>query len=142
MVGVLRSAGEGASLQPQPGLEHVEKLVARARDAGLPVDLEIEGVATKLPPSIDLTAYRVVQEALTNAIKHSRATRADVRLRYTDTALEVTVSDDGGGNGHATKKGHGLLGMRERVTVYGGELHAGPSPNGGYSLRATLPLER
>jgi signal transduction histidine kinase len=142
MVGILRRAGEAERLEPQPGLQGIEKLAARLRDAGLPVDVRVEGRATRLAPGIDLTAYRVVQEALTNAIKHSHATRADVVVRYTDEELELTVIDDGHGNGDAPGRGHGLVGMQERVSLFGGELEAGPSPSGGYALRAKLPLDR
>ena len=94
----------------------------------------------QLSAGVDLTAYRLVQEGLTNAIKHARAQHAEVIVRYSDVHVELTVSDDGSGDGEGEKGGNGLVGMRERVSVYGGELDAGPRPEGGYRLHATLPL--
>jgi len=140
LVGVLRRPEEGPALAPQPSLEHVEKLVAQARDAGLPVELRVEGDPVQLPAGVDLTAYRLVQEGLTNAIKHARAEHAEVVVRYADAHVELTVSDDGRGDGDGVKGGNGLVGMRERVSVYGGELDAGPRPEGGFRLHATLPV--
>ena len=141
MVGVLRRPEEAPALAPQPSLEHLDRLVEQARDAGLPVELRVEGEAIELPAGVDLTAYRLVQEGLTNAIKHAQASRAEVVVHYSDGQIEVTVSDDGRGVGSgADGGGHGLVGMRERVSVYGGELEAGPKRSGGYRLRATLPL--
>jgi len=140
MVGVLRRPEEGPALAPQPSLEHLERLVEQAGEAGLRVELRVEGDAIKLPAGVDLTAYRLVQEGLTNAIKHARATRADVLVHNGDGQLEVMVSDNGNGVGNGDGGGHGLVGMRERVSVYGGELDAGPQPGGGYRLRARLPL--
>lgn len=141
MVGVLRRPEEAPALAPQPSLEHLDRLIAQARDAGLPVDLEVEGEPVQLPAGLDLTAYRLVQEGLTNALKHARAERAHVLVRYGDRDIEVTVSDDGlGVTDRDGDGGHGLVGMRERVSVYGGELEAGPRPDGGYRLRARLPV--
>jgi signal transduction histidine kinase len=140
LVGVLRRPEEGPALAPQPSLEHVEKLVSQARDAGLPVELRVEGDPVQLPAGVDLTAYRLVQEGLTNAIKHARAENAEVVVRYGDGRVELTVSDDGRGDGDGVKGGNGLVGMRERVSVYGGELDAGPRPEGGFRLHATLPV--
>jgi signal transduction histidine kinase len=140
MVGVLRRPEEAPALAPQPSLEHLGKLVEQAREAGLPVELRVEGDPLPLPAGVDLTAYRLVQEGLTNALKHARAQRAQVVVRYSDGDIEVTVSDDGQGAGSGDGGGHGLVGMRERVAVYGGELEAGPGPEGGYRLRARLPL--
>jgi len=140
MVGVLRRPEEAPALAPQPSLEQLERLVEQARDAGLPVELRIEGAPKQLPTGVDLTAYRLVQEGLTNALKHARAGHAEVLVRYSDGHVELTVSDDGPGGGDGDKGGHGLVGMRERVSVYGGELEAGPRPEGGYRLRATLPI--
>jgi signal transduction histidine kinase len=142
LVGVLRRPEEAPALAPQPSLQHLDRLVEQAREAGLPVDVQIEGEATELPAGLDLTAYRLVQEALTNAIKHAQATRADVIVRYGDGVVELAVTDDGHGSsdGSADSGGHGLVGMRERVAVYGGELEAGPKPGGGFALRARLPL--
>ena len=140
MVGVLRRPEEAPALAPQPSLEQIESLVVHAREAGLHVELRIEGDPVELPAGIDLTAYRLVQEGLTNAIKHARADHAEVVVRYGDDDVEVTVSDDGLGGGGGDSGGHGLVGMRERVSVYGGELEAGPRAEGGFRLRATLPI--
>lgn len=140
MVGVLRRPEEAPALAPQPSLEHLDRLVEQARDSGLPVDLRVEGEAVELPAGVDLTAYRLVQEGLTNALKHAHATRAEVIVNYGDGQIEVMVSDDGRGVGNGDGGGHGLVGMRERVSVYGGELDAGPQPGGGYRLRAKLPV--
>jgi signal transduction histidine kinase len=140
MVGVLRRPEEAPALAPQPSLEQLERLVEHARGAGLTVELRVEGEPVQLPAGVDLTAYRLVQEGLTNALKHARAHRAEVMVRYDDGQVELTVSDDGLGGGGGDKGGHGLVGMRERVSVYGGELEAGPRPEGGYRLRARLPI--
>ena len=141
MVGVLRRPEEAPALAPQPSLEHLDKLVQQVREAGLPVALRIEGEAGQLPAGVDLTAYRLVQEGLTNALKHARAGHAEVVVRYGSDDVEVVVTDDGKGVGAGKGEGgHGLMGIRERVTVYGGELEAGPRPEGGYALRARLPV--
>jgi len=140
MVGVLRRPEEAPALAPQPSLEHLEKLVEQAREAGLPVTLKVEGDAVQLPAGVDLTAYRLVQEGLTNALKHARAKQAEVLVRYVDGQVELSVTDDGSGDGGGDSGGHGLVGMRERVSVYGGELEAGPRPEGGFRLRARLPV--
>jgi signal transduction histidine kinase len=139
---VLRRPEEAPALAPQPSLQYLDRLVEQAREAGLPVEVQIEGKAKELPAGLDLTAYRLVQEALTNAIKHAQATRAEVLVRYEDGAVELEVVDDGRGasDGSSESGGHGLVGMRERVTVYGGELEAGPRPEGGFALRARLPI--
>jgi signal transduction histidine kinase len=142
LVGVLRRPEEAPARAPQPSLAHLDRLVEQARDAGLPVDVRIDGEPSQLPAGIDLTAYRLVQEGLTNAIKHAGATRAEIVVRYGDEDVELLVTDDGRGTSSAGADGggHGLVGMRERVAVYGGELDAGPRPEGGYALRARLPL--
>ena len=142
LVGVLRRPEEAPALAPQPSLQHLDRLVEQAREAGLPVEVQIEGDAKELPAGLDLTAYRLVQEALTNAVKHAQATRAEVLVRYEDGAVELEVVDNGRGasDGSSESGGHGLVGMRERVTVYGGELEAGPRPEGGFALRARLPI--
>ena len=139
MVGVLRHPEEAPALAPQPSLEQIEKLVEHTRDAGLPVELRIEGEPVQLPAGVDLTAYRFVQEGLTNAVKHARADKAEVVVRYDDGHVELTVTDDGCGDGAGQGSGHGLVGMRERISVYGGELEAGPQPDGGFRIRARLP---
>jgi signal transduction histidine kinase len=140
MVGVLRRPEEAPALAPQPSLDYLDRLVEQAREAGLPVELRIEGDPVQLPAGLDLTAYRLVQEGLTNAMKHAHAESTQVLVRYGDKDIEVSVTDDGQGRGDGTSGGHGLVGMRERVSVYGGELEAGPRPGGGYRLRARLPL--
>ena len=140
LVGVLRRPEEAPALAPQPSLGQIERLVEQTRDAGLPVDLRIEGEPVQLPAGLDLTAYRFVQEGLTNTLKHARAQSAEVLVRYEDGGVELTVSDDGEGGGDGGGSGHGLVGIRERVSVYGGELDAGPRPGGGFRLRARLPL--
>jgi signal transduction histidine kinase len=140
VVGVLRRPEEAPALAPQPSLEHLDRLVESAREAGLAVDLHIEGEPVQLAAGLDLTAYRLVQEGLTNALKHARAQQAEVLVRYSDGRVELTVTDDGRGGGDGDKGGHGLVGMRERVSVYGGELEAGPRPEGGYRLSAKLPI--
>jgi signal transduction histidine kinase len=140
MVGVLRRPEEAPALAPQPSLQHLDKLVEHAREAGLPVELRLEGTPEPLPTGVDLTAYRLVQEGLTNALKHAHADRAEVVIRYGDGYVELAVSDDGRGIGGGDGGGHGLVGMRERVSVYGGELEAGPRAEGGYRLRARLPI--
>jgi signal transduction histidine kinase len=141
LVGVLRRPEEAPALAPQPSLQHLDRLVEQAREAGLPVDVQIEGDPTELAAGVDLTAYRLVQEGLTNAMKHAQATHAEVIVRYIGDAVEVVVSDNGRGfsDGKAESGGHGLVGMRERVAVYGGDLQAGPRPEGGYTLHARLP---
>jgi signal transduction histidine kinase len=140
LVGVLRRPEEASALAPQPSLEYLDKLVQQVREAGLPVELRVEGEASKLAPGVDLTAYRVVQEGLTNALKHAQAGRAEVLVRYRGSRVELVVTDDGDGDGAGEGGGHGLVGMRERVAVYGGDLDAGPKPGGGYELRAQLPI--
>jgi signal transduction histidine kinase len=139
LVGVLRRPEEAPALAPQPGLEHVAKLIEQAREAGLSTELRVEGDAVELPAGIDLTAYRLVQEGLTNTLKHAHATRAEVLIRYENGRVELVVRDNGQGSAGGSGGGHGLVGMRERVAVVGGELHAGPRSGGGYELRARLP---
>jgi signal transduction histidine kinase len=140
LVGILRLADDVPDLEPLPGLGQVPKLVAQTRELGLAVDLCVEGEPTPLPPGIDLTAYRLIQEGLTNARKHSNASRTEVRLRYEGNAIEVEVCDDGTGAAAVRDGGHGLIGMRERVSIYGGQFEAGPRAEGGYRLRARLPV--
>jgi signal transduction histidine kinase len=135
---------EGEPLGGVPSLSQVNRLVRRAREAGLTVRLKVEGEAVPLPTGIDLTAYRVVQEALTNTLKHAGEARAEVTVRYEPSEVVVEVEDDGigpGGNGQLPDVGggHGLVGMRERVCVYGGKLQAGRRRGGGFAVRARLP---
>ena len=143
VVGTLRDQEGGPALAPQPSLSRVDALVAHARETGLPVDLEIQGEPVPLPAGLDLTAYRLVQEGLTNAINHAAAAHAEVHIRYDDGHVEIEVSDDGRGTSSDAPSnggGHGLVGMRERVSIYGGELEAGPRAEGGFRLRARLPV--
>ena len=140
LLGVVRA--DGAEYAPQPGLDRLDDLVAQVRAAGLAVAVSVEGARRTLPAGVDLSAYRVVQEALTNTLKHAHATRADVSLRFREDELDVEVRDDGEGrgNGNGDGGGRGLIGMRERVTAYGGKLAAGPAPSGGFSVAARFPL--
>jgi signal transduction histidine kinase len=140
---VLRSDAEpAAELAPQPGIAGIEALVEQVCDAGLPVRLRVDGQPTGLDPGIALTIFRIVQEALTNALKHAGPATAEVRLRFATHALSVEVTDTGRGprpTGGAP--GHGLVGMRERVALYGGVLRTGPRPGGGYRVHAKIPAE-
>ena len=142
MLEMLRDDHEIA-LEPLPGIGQLDALVAAAGEANLPVEVRIDGEPQPLPPGIDLTAYRIVQEALTNAIKHAGPANAHVTVRYRPDALELEVTDDGAGasNGHRNGVGHGLVGMRERTALYGGELHVGPRGDGaGFAVRVRLPV--
>jgi len=139
MLGVVREAGD-ANYAPQPGIERIEELVADVRAAGLDVAVSIEGAPREVPAGIDLSVYRVVQEALTNTLKHARASRADVTLRYGARELGVEVRDDGAGGTNGAGGGHGLTGMRERVAIFGGSLDAGPAKQGGFEVVARFPL--
>ena len=138
MLGLLRGEEGTTEIAPQPGLDDLGPLTDRARQAGLAVELRIEGSRRPVPPGIALTAYRVAQEALTNVLKHAGAARAEVRLRYGGDALELSVADDGR-EPPAGGAGHGLAGMHERVTLFGGELEAGPLASGGFRVRVRLP---
>jgi signal transduction histidine kinase len=142
LLGILRGTEHESRLTPQPGISAIAALIDQVRTAGLPVEIVVEGEPRALPPGIDLAAYRVVQEALTNALKHSEAAQAEVSIHYRDTALELSVTNNGrakrNGNGRV---GHGLIGMRERVALYGGEFSAGPRGEGGFTVRARLPLD-
>jgi signal transduction histidine kinase len=140
LLGMLREADERVALAPQPGLARLTDLADEVGAAGLPVDVRVEGDALELPPGVDVSAYRIVQEALTNALKHAGTARATVVVRYAGDAVELEVADDGAGNGHGGGSGQGLVGLRERVAVYGGVLEAGAQPEGGYRVRARLPL--
>jgi signal transduction histidine kinase len=140
LVGMLRS-DSADPLEPQPGLGDLPTLVARVADAGLPVDLQVEGERRELPVGIELSAYRIVQEALTNALKHAGDATASVHVRYGRDSLELEISDGGGkARESAVSGGHGLVGMRERVALYGGVLHAEPQPSGGFTVRVLLPI--
>jgi signal transduction histidine kinase len=144
LLGVLRgSNGASADRRPQPGIGQLAGLVEELRAAGLEVDARVEGEARPLPPAVDLSAYRIVQEATTNVLKHAHARRVDIRVHYAETMLALDIRDDGAGNGAdpASSAGHGLIGMRERVALFGGELRAGRNPAGGFSVHARLPFE-
>lgn len=157
LLNAMRHDDESLELVPQPGLNDLETLVAHVQAAGLPVRLEVEGEPVTLPPGLDLSAYRIVQEGLTNSLKHSDAKQALVQVRYGPAELELEVRDDGtgGGSGGASSGasgdgsdgdsgrglGHGLVGIRERVKIYGGQMSAGASRAGGYVLRARFPLD-
>jgi signal transduction histidine kinase len=142
LLGAMRRGDDGLELAPQPGLDRLDGLVEEIRRAGLPVELRIEGEPVALPAGIDLSAYRIVQEGLTNALRHAHASRAEVLIRYAADALRIEVSDDGegaaatGGGG----AGHGLVGVRERVKLYGGEMTTSAANGGGFRLRTSLPL--
>jgi len=141
LLGILRAGDEQLAIGPQPGLGSLESLVAQVRASGLPVQLRIEGEPVHLPAGIDLSAYRIVQEALTNVVKHAGNAATEVVIRHADGALELDVIDDSAAvPASMNGSGHGLIGMRERVTLYGGTLEAGPRAGGGYAVRARLPL--
>ena len=150
LLGMLRGDEEQPpSLAPQPGLAEVPSLVEQVGRAGLQVELVVEGTEAALPPGVDLSAYRIVQEALTNAVKHGGSGRARVLVRYGADDLQLQIRDEGGttgGNGSPVEgrpeagPGRGLLGMRERVNLFGGELDAGPGPDGGFTVEARLPI--
>jgi signal transduction histidine kinase len=145
LLGLLHVDDEPAEYAPQPTLARLDALVERARAAGLPVRLEVEDERPELTAGLDLAAYRVLQEALTNVIKHGGCAPTDVRVHYRADAVEVLVSDQGDGAADARvdarAPGHGLVGMRERVRMYGGELHAGPRAGGGFEVAVRLPLK-
>jgi signal transduction histidine kinase len=140
LLGAMRRDGEDIELTPQPGLDNLDALLAEVGRTGLPVRLHIEGESFTLPQAVDLSAYRIVQEGLTNALKHARASRADVIVRYRPDELTIEVRDDGRGGSSGDGLGHGLVGVRERVKIYGGEMSAGPGLDEGFVLRAQLPL--
>lgn len=141
LLGAMRQNGDAPELAPQPGLDSLGSLVSDVERAGLPVTLCVEGEAAPLPRAIDLSAYRIVQEGLTNALKHAQAGHAAVTLRYAPDLLRIEVRDDGaGGDSESNGPGYGLVGVRERVKIYGGTMTAGTAPGGGFVLDATLPL--
>lgn len=153
VVGVLRAPDEadesddGAGLTPQPGLAELGELAEHMRAAGLPTTVTVDGEPGAIPIGVDVTAYRIIQEALTNTIKHAGPSTASVLVRYSSDEIRVTISDDGNGMAVALEthrkqtKGHGLLGMRERVALYGGSLAVGPRQGGGFEVRARIPLD-
>jgi signal transduction histidine kinase len=143
-LGALRRPDGDAPLAPQPGMDDLGALIEQARQSGLTVELVTEGDPAPLPAGVDRSAYRIVQEALTNARKHAGPVRTRVAVRYGGRALELEITDAGAPgrsrNGVASTDGHGLVGMRERVALYGGSLHADHRPEGGFVVRATLPI--
>jgi signal transduction histidine kinase len=140
LVGMLR-ADTGDPLAPQPGLDDLPMLVTQVREAGLPVELSVEGERGELAVGIELSAYRIVQEALTNALKHAGEAHAAVVVRYGPDSLELEITDDGAGSSDpVVSGGHGLVGMRERVALYGGRFDAGREPSGGFRVRVLLPI--
>jgi signal transduction histidine kinase len=141
MLGILREADSGPALTPQPGIANLQMLLTQVRESGLPVELEVRGDPEPLPPGIDLSAYRIVQEALTNALKYAGPARACVVVHFAPGSLTLEIDDDGVGSSAAGNGGHGLVGMRERVAVFGGDVEAGPKRGGGYRVTARLPLE-
>lgn len=140
LLGMLRHDDDELALAPQPSLSRIDDLVGGLRAAGLPIELQIEGQPVDLPPGVDVSAFRIIQEALTNALKHAGPARVSVTLRYAPGDVELEIVDDGAGTGNGDGSGHGLAGIRERVAVYGGEVESGQRPEGGYALRARLPL--
>jgi signal transduction histidine kinase len=140
LLAAMRNGDDELELGPQPGLDVLDSLVEDVTRAGLPVRLHVEGEAVALPRAVDLSAYRIVQEGLTNALRHAHASNADVTLRYAPAELRIEVRDDGPGGAKGDGRGHGLVGIRERVKIYGGEMTAGTAPEGGFVLSALLPL--
>jgi signal transduction histidine kinase len=142
LLGSVRPDDGVGTFGPQPGLARLEALIEQVRSAGLGVELSVEGSPHELPPGIDLSAYRIVQEALTNTLKHARASKATVLIRYGAGALELDVVDDGRGEAEdGVELGRGIIGMRERAALVGAELRVGPAPGGGFGVHARIPLQ-
>jgi signal transduction histidine kinase len=143
LVAMLRQPDDEEGLAPQPSLRHIDLLVGRMREAGLTIDLDVDDGLEGIPPGVDLSAYRIAQEALTNVLKHAGATHVDVKVVRDAGAVEVTVEDNGrgsAGNG-ALVGGHGLIGMKERVNLFGGRLEAARRDGGGFRVFARLPYD-
>ena len=140
LLGAMRDEREEVSFVPQPGLDGLDSLLEEVTRAGLPVELQVDGVPFPLPRGVDLSAYRIVQEGLTNALKHSHATTANVTVRYALDELQIEVRDNGVGSSTTDGLGHGLVGVRERVKIYGGEMSACAANGGGFVLTTRLPL--
>jgi signal transduction histidine kinase len=140
LLAAMRREGDEAELAPQPGLDGLDALLDDVGRAGLPVELHVDGKPFPLPRGIDLSAYRIVQEGLTNALKHADASDADVTVRYRQDELEIEVRDNGQGSATTDGLGHGLIGVRERVTIYGGKMTAGTAVDGGFVLNTRLPI--
>jgi signal transduction histidine kinase len=141
LLGAMRRESDDLELAPQPGLAMLDSLLDHVRRAGLPVEMHVEGDPIALPRALDLSAYRIIQEGLTNVRKHARATRADVTVRYALNELQIEVRDNGDGRIVSDGLGHGLVGIRERVKIYGGEMHAGAQNGRGFVLSTRLPLD-
>jgi signal transduction histidine kinase len=141
LLAAMRREGDEAELLPQPGLDGIDSLLDEIGRAGLPVELHVDGEPVPLSRGIDLSAYRIVQEGLTNALKHAQASDADVTFRYRPDELEIEVRDNGQGSSTPDGLGHGLVGVRERVKIYGGEMSAGSANGGGFVLSTRLPLD-
>jgi signal transduction histidine kinase len=141
LLGILREGEGEIAFARRPGMADLDALVEHARRAGLAVEVAVEGRPSALAPGVDLAAYRIVQEALTNALKHSGPTHAEVTVRYGGGAVDLEIANDGRVVSAGDRGGHGLVGMRERAALYGGELEAGPRTGGGYAVRARLPVE-
>jgi signal transduction histidine kinase len=143
LLGILRKTAEQDGLDPQPSLQHLDSLLESLRGSGLPVRSTTEGDVRSLPPGIELAAYRIVQEALTNSLKHGGGAPARLTIRYGTRDLRIEICDDGRvvDGGARSRGGHGLIGMRERVALYGGSVSAGPLDDGGYAVTASLPLD-
>jgi signal transduction histidine kinase len=142
LLGLLTTSDDQPALEPQPGLDQLQPLIDRMSQAGLPVDVHVEGVPQPLPPGLDLTAYRIVQEALTNVLKYAHGAKTSVVLKFAEDQLQLEVVDTGGAvRDSADGSGRGLIGMRERVTMYGGDLEVGPRAGGGFRVLARLPLQ-
>jgi signal transduction histidine kinase len=142
LLAATRDDGDEAELVPQPGLDGLDSLREEIGRAGLPVELHVDGEPFPLPRGIDLSAYRIVQEGLTNALRHARATKADVTVRYRPGEVQLEVRDNGVGTSTTDGPGHGLVGIRERVKIFGGEMTAGTGNGGGFVLNTRLPLSR
>lgn len=140
LVGLLREQGASAEFSPQPSMRAVDVLVGTVREAGLPVELAVEGEPAELPPGVDLAAYRIIQEALTNALKYAGPANAWVTVRWRDRELEVEIANDGRSGSGGDGGGHGLVGLRERVALVGGTIASGPRPGGGFVVTAQLPV--
>jgi len=141
LLGVLRKSPGALELAPQPTLDEVDALLKPARDAGLEATLKITGEKRPLPAALELSAYRIVQEAVTNVLKHASANRVEVLIEYQPEGVALTISDNGSGSAEATSTGHGLIGMRERVALFGGKMGTGSSPLGGFTVHARLPVK-
>ena len=140
LLAAMRRDGDEPEFSPQPGLDRLDTLLEEVARAGLPVQLHVDGEPVELPRGIDLSAYRIVQEGLTNALKHARASNAEVTVRYLPDELQIEVRDDGEGSSTSDGLGHGLVGVRERVKIYGGEMAAGTANGSGFILSTRLPL--